>query len=861
MDFNIWISNLRTVLLEEGNPLSLRNGRWECTDRKELWRVVASRIFDAHLDQIKLKCIEVFSEIDPQFEMEPGLRYSAGMSGKILKYSSELRRGLSETLALLNSEKVYLTNCSQHHADSLVSSVIYSVLHEADWRVWGSLNDVLPTLAEAAPEDFLSCVEEALINECSPFAKLFLEENNGVMHQNYMTGLLWALEALGWIEEHFMRVVLILAELGTIDPGGTSGNRPISSLKTMLIPWFPQTLAGVEKRIISVNAVKEEFPSVAWEVIKSLLPNHHQTSMGTYKPRWLARVPESTEVKVSNTQYRNQILAYAALAVDMSYNDPSRLIDLVSSLENLPRPSFDTLLELLSSASIKGLPEADRFPIWNSLNSFIIKHRRFSDAEWAMEESLVSAIEKVANEIAPKSPNILYRRLFSSRDFDLYEEKGDWERQRRNLEEKRVQAISEILTESGVEGIIKFLESVDSPNLVGWSLGVLESKEIDERLLPEFLDIEADREKRFIGSFIAARNHTLGSTWLETLDRQGWTTAQSRQFLIYLPFETETWNLVKLWLGEESKSYWESVPVNPYQVNDDSYAAIDNLLSISRPHAALECLSARLFRNQPFDSKRTSRALLEALNENPTGPVDSHNITELIKAMQNDDSTDLNELFKVEWAYLPLLGSLSEVKPKHLDAKLATEPDFFVELIRLIYRPKNRAKTTAPELSEPQKSIATNAWKLLHEWKTPPGTLADKSIDGLKLKSWMDRVKQLCKESGHQDVAMLKFGEVLYYCPADPNGLWIVTDVARILNARDADTIRRGFCTEVFNSRGAHWVDPTGAPERALATLWKERGEAVENAGFARFAASLRELSSSYNRQAERITERELDRQ
>ena len=122
-------------------------------------------------------------------------------------------------------------------------------------------------------------------------------------------------------------------------------------------------------------------------------------------------------------------------------------------------------------------------------------------------------------------------------------------------------------------------------------------------------------------------------------------------------------------------------------------------------------------------------------------------------------------------------------------------------------------------------------------------------------EAWLQSVKHLCKESGHLEVAMIKVGEVLLYCPPDPQGLWIVRSAASALNARDAEEMRSGFRTEVFNSRGVHSVDPTGKPERGLASQWRVKADAIEHSGFARFAATLRGLSDSYDREAERIIE------
>jgi len=43
--------------------------------------------------------------------------------------------------------------------------------------------------------------------------------------------------------------------------------------------------------------------------------------------------------------------------------------------------------------------------------------------------------------------------------------------------------------------------------------------------------------------------------------------------------------------------------------------------------------------------------------------------------------------------------------------------------------------------------------------------------------------------------------------------------------------------------------------EQGTAILWKQRASEIENAGFIRFAAALRELEKSYYREAERIKE------
>jgi putative hemolysin len=65
--------------------------------------------------------------------------------------------------------------------------------------------------------------------------------------------------------------------------------------------------------------------------------------------------------------------------------------------------------------------------------------------------------------------------------------------------------------------------------------------------------------------------------------------------------------------------------------------------------------------------------------------------------------------------------------------------------------------------------------------------------------------------------------------------------------------MRRGFHSEAINSRGVHFVDPTGKPERELAETYRRKADDVENASYQRFAVTLRNLSVEFDREADRI--------
>lgn len=853
MDFDVLDAMLREMIQDKESPLRLNDGRfWEVADRETNLQLLRERIFDRHLELVKQISIDVLSESDPQLELPSAERWAAALNGKKLRYSKNLRKGLAESIAWLGINGDTLVNCSDKRR-YIASLVVREIFSNASWQLWGSLNDLLPTLAEAAPGEFLSAVEHSLRQIPCPFDELFAQEDTGIGGRNYMTGLLWALEGLAWSEEYLMRVCVVLAELASHDPGGNWANRPANSLTTILLPWHPQTLASIDKRVTSIKAIRSEFPDVAWKILLTLLPSSHQTTSGAHKPRWRKVVPDDWKPTVTHKEYWEQIEAYAALAVEMACEDIGRLIVLVGHLDNLPRPSFDAILEFLSSDEIARLAEIKRMPIWTSLSDFVRKHRRYAGADWALDEQLVSRIEVVAEKLSPVSAEVLYRRLFSNRDFDLYEEKDNWEEQRKKLEWRREQAIQEVLKARGLQGVISFIDNVEAPNQVGWALGKIADAEIATHLLPMYLDSEDRPYQQFIGGFIWSCYQSLGWKWVDGLNQANWSVKQQCQLLINLPFESGTWSRARVWLGDSENMYWQGVQVNPYQTEDDLLPAIDKLIEVARPQAAIDCLYVQIHKQLPLDSARTIKALLAALSTGEsTKNIDSYHITELIKALQNDPKTDQDGLFRVEWAYLPLLNEHQGGSPTLLEGKLADDPNFFCEVIRLIFRSKHEEKKDERP-DEQTAAIATNAWRLLDQWKRTPGVQEDGAFSSTHFEAWLSSVKEQCSKSGHLEVAMSSVGKVLLYCPPDPKGLWTMEPVARALNGRDAEEMRNGFRTEVFNSRGAHWVDPTGKPERELAELWRQRAESVENAGFARFAATLRDLAKSYDLDADRI--------
>ncbi|MBA7617703.1 hypothetical protein ES703_25019 [subsurface metagenome] len=854
-DYATWISKIREIIQQPESPIALKNGTWTIKERKELLQTLGSRLYDDNLDIFKQCAITVLTERDPRFDLPPEDRYAASIHGKVLKHSYHLRKGLAESLALIGSNPEALSNCSTGKPATIVTLTIREIFGNSDWVLWGSLDNLLSLLAEADPNEFLNAVEAALQQTPCPFDELFAQEGHGITGANYLTGLLWALETLAWDEQYLVRVSVILGELASHDPGGNWANRPSNSLTTIFLPWFPQTTATIDKRKVAFQTLQKEVPEIAWGLLLSLLPSQHQVSSGSAKPSWRKIIPDDWPENVPQEEYLDQVSFYADIAFEIAKHDLDKLGELINRLDNLPSATFEKVIEYLSSEDIINKQEDERIGLWTRLTNFIFNHKRFADAKWALSAELIAKVEGIAKALAPQNKQNLYRRLFTDRDIDLFEEKGNWQEQQKELEKHRQHAIKEIIDAYGENVIISFADSAESPWKVGFSLGFIADSKIDPVILPNLLEEKNENLSQLSSGFVCGRYNSQGWAWVDKVDMSGWSSSRIGQLLAYLPFNEETWKRSKKLLGKFEEAYWSKAIVNPYQVDSEIYIAVDKLIEYGRPSTSINCLYKVLHEKQQLDKKRAVQALLSAASsKEPSSVMDIYYITGIIKNLQDDPDTNPGDLLGVEWVYLPLLDGHHGASPKLLENRLATDPDFFCKVIRLVYRSKKKPKQEkAP--TEKEKNIATNAYRLLREWHTPPGMQADGGFSKENFTQWLESVKAICIESGHVEVALTHVGNVLIHCPPDPDGLWINRAAAEALNARDAEKMRNGFSLAIFNSRGVHTVDPSGKPELELSEKYKKQAEDVENAGYQRLASTLRELAESYTNEARRIVD------
>ncbi len=152
------------------------------------------------------------------------------------------------------------------------------------------------------------------------------------------------------------------------------------------------------------------------------------------------------------------------------------------------------------------------------------------------------------------------------------------------------------------------------------------------------------------------------------------------------------------------------------------------------------------------------------------------------------------------------------------------------------------------EISEISEEVALKVSSILDSWDVVPGVVEDGTFNSSFFETWMNLVKQLCESTGHIEIAQSLIGALLVHAPDDTD-LWIHKAIARELNIEENSSMRSAYSSELYNSRGAYIVDPTGAPETALARGYRNKAKQLDEHGFSRLAATLRMLADSYERE------------
>ena len=512
------------------------------------------------------------------------------------------------------------------------------------------------------------------------------------------------------------------------------------------------------------------------------------------------------------------------------------------------------------------LPADRRSEIWEALRAKAARHREFASARWALPSDEVAAIEATAARFEPSSPMERRGWLFKEQMPEIPDvQRGDnYDEYNAALAKIRAEATAEIASSTDWGGLRSFAVSTEFPWIFGIALAQAGLFEHEVQLLG-LLESADHQDVNFAAGYFSQRFRDEGWGWLEThLTAGELSPDQTARLLLYTDDYPKAWEVAEDAGEAVAATFWRHF--RTFGLGGD-FAHVDfvaeRLLGADRPGGALDLIALYWRREDGADGARAELVArgLEALLERGAADVElkllsHHDLMELFAYLERSE-LPRERLARLEWSYLPAFGI--DGRPAALGRMLSEEPSFFVDIIRRIYRPRDRDDAEEPETApeaeddEQRAAIATNAYRLLSEWKMMPGRREDGTVDAEALEAWVNEAREKLRESGHLEVGDTHIGHVFASSPADPDGSCPCLEVRSLLEKLQSPEIEDGLRVELYNSRGptSRGVFDGGDQERVVAAGYFEQADKFADR-WPRTATLLRELGESYERDARR---------
>ena len=808
------------------SPLKKISETWRLTSPLDLWRGISAHLVDQDFQLLEECFIQAYHSGNPVLASQMDI---PDYISKKRTYSDWIREGLAQSLILISIPQV---GVSLRDPQSWVDRIIGGLLSKASGEMWVSINRELPLIAEASPQVFLQSVSRSLSHQPAEIMDMFEEKPGFDGPVASHTGLLWALEELAWMPSFFRNACLLLYKLATLDPGGSVSNRPLNSLTEIFKAWHYQTLAPYAER---VKVLKEMLPKnvdVSWKLLTSLLPSFSsKTAFFTHRMRW-RMFWEKTDL---NYTYRDSFDMYSEVVdmlITLCDGDETRFSDLIEAAPQC-RP-WDRVRILEWAQETVGNTEHKKGQAWHTLRRILNHHKQYPDAEWALKGDELSPFKQLYGQLYPKDVLVRNVWLFNEDSraqmidpatvvpfaLDRYKEIGE------QVATSRERAVSELVEELGLERVLELRLEVKYP----WYLGEALAKVIkDEQDLQRvWLCLEDDAPHiAFAHGFIYQKLRCEDFSWIQVLVQEllekGYSDKAVANALFPEPLRQELWRYVDT-LGEGiQREYW--LRIRPYfngLTDEEIMVCINKLLHYRRFSSAVEvasCHGTHIPSDMLIDVLRRWATEESQEPRSPVGYEIEGIFEELNKRMDIDEGT----YCELETLYLPLLTDVGgQVGVPHLEEELASNPESFVQLLKWLYKPKDedRQRKEQEGLSEEQvQNAARRADLMLEAWKKIPGMQEDGTIDGIKLREWIDVARALARECDRLEVADIHIGQLLAKYPEN-SPHWPERKIFQVIEAINTEELKEGYSIGMLKKRGVTIRGPFDG-----GTIERERAE------------------------------------
>ena len=830
---------IQDYISEGSSYISLNEGVWTINERVDLFDKSKKYYFDDDIEEIFSCAKLVFEQNDKRLSANGEYSYMID-ANEIYDNSQRLRKSFAQGLCILANEGS-ISNCSSAKVERTAYSFIRDLFEDSSWLRWASLSDFLQIIAEISPESFLKQLEKYITKDGNEILRLFPQGSSSFMQPNYSSGIMWSLECLAWSEKTFISAIRCLCELASLNiPKSNYANNPLNSLTSILLPWHFQTKASIQTRKNAIRVALREFPDVGWKLLKAILPGGTNTTTGTCKPKYFAKIDKEIQCEGSETQ---EMYNYALQqSFDVAKGDAQKLSELIHYFYYMSSKTVEKYLDTVESGISKWGDE-DKFKIWLKLNDF--KYQVLLKKDEEKIPPFFNRMERLIESLKPDSLIVESKRLFLSHfdEFTIEEHKKDrWEAR----EKKKAEIVKELYKTYTLQEIKSFGKEIKKDYEINFLLGKVISLEDIQKVVDA---IKEESDFLYAQQVLYGYLKQKGNEGLNDLNLEKYEKEFIAKLLHRLPLSNILIEIVGSKLADDEKLYWESAVMPRICQSKEDYDVgyvIDKLIKYDR-YATVVNMIYHEIADLEISNDKIMDILEKASITLCVDKLDDYAVQRLIKYLQ-DQKYDKERLSTIEFYYLPWLSHHSSVQPRALREKIAFDYKIFCDFMQLYYKKRNSLDAERPELN---KQMIERLSELLFQFDIVPGVDWDGEFHPDVAKNWIEKSIEWATANDRVEVVQQTIGGALAHAKVDADGL-IDESLIEILDARHNEEMRRGFMIGIFNKRGAHFIDPEGKPEKELCEKYNKSADIVEQKGFSRFSGTLRSIADDYLREAER---------
>jgi hypothetical protein len=569
-------------------------------------------------------------------------------------------------------------------------------------------------------------------------------------------------------------------------------------------------------------------------------------SSPTAKPR-LREAGAADRDPMTYRELRENEAAVARLAVKLAHDDETRWLDLLPRTYAFAPAERQVALVDLDQAMAKASPDSLK-RIWRRLRDEIARHERFSGADWTLPADQLGPFQMLAAKYAPTDPITAVAPLFDTWALDDGADPA-------SSNKRRGAALRRLYDDGGPHTVLRLAASSRVPYLIVEALGDagLTASQIEDLLSRSLRENPGSQlTLGLCGIFRQMAGAKDAEVWLESAASVSRLGGEAISALLQAwPDGRQTWSTVRRFGRECVTAYWTRH--HPNYLTGSRRALLERNLMFLRFGRAVEAIQSSLNRISEVPTKLLFRMLdrvVPQLNSKavPIDTMTSYYIEKALEVLDGRADAPEEQIALREYSFLPLLESSGRSLRVH--RLMANSPDFYHQILRDVFRGENENEPP-DEPDDRAKARWRLSYSLFRHFSIIPG-LTPTGIDPRALKSWIDRVRELGRETDRIAVTDSCIGRLLAHSPPDSDSGWPHRDVRDEIERMRSVELERGLEVERYNMRGVYGkgVYEGGDQERQLADEYRQY--AAIAAAWPQTSALLRAIAKGWDRDAER---------